>query len=59
MSRFNGVKHEFSSPDRLGSEVVDQRSRMAGGGAEDDGRSSSDARVGYRRTLFRLGAASV
>jgi hypothetical protein len=59
MSRFKGVKHEFSSPDRLGSEVVDQRPRMAGGGAEDDGRSNSDARVGYRRTLFRLGAASV
>ena len=30
-----------------------------GAAAEDDGRSHSDARVGYRRTLFRLGAASV
>jgi hypothetical protein len=32
---------------------------MAGDGAEDDGRGNSDTRVGYRRTLFRLGAASV
>src|SRR3954451_15741094 len=59
MSRFNSWRHECSSPDRFGSKASGRRSRMAGGGAEDDGRSHSDARVGYRRALFRLGAASV
>src|SRR4051794_31146793 len=59
MSRFNSWRHECSSPDRFGSKATGRRSRMAGGGAEDDGRANSDARVGYRRTLVRLGAASV
>src|SRR4051794_29928024 len=59
MSRFQSVRHERSSSDRFGSNMSGQGPCMAGGGAEDDGRSHSDARVGYRRTLFRLGAASV
>src|SRR3954470_1464096 len=59
MSRFNGSRHECSSPDRFGSKMSGREPCMAGGGAEDDGRSHSDARVGYRRTLVRLGAASV
>ena len=59
MSRFQSVRHERSSPDRFGSKMSGREPCMAGGGAEDDGRSHSDARVGYRRTLFRLGAASV
>ena len=59
MSRFKVRRHECSSPDRFGSEASVHDRAWQGAAAEDDGRSHSDARVGYRRTLFRLGAASV
>src|SRR3954462_3956087 len=54
MSRFQSVRHERSSPDRFGSKMSGRGPCMAGGGAEDDGRSHSDARVGYRRTLSHV-----
>jgi hypothetical protein len=55
---FQGLGYEYSSPDQFGSKLSDQRSRMTRGGVKDDGRANSDTRVGYRRTMFRLGAAS-
>ena len=59
MSLFQGVRHERSSPIPSEARSLSGDRAWPEAAAEDDGRSHSDARVGYRRTLFRLGAASV
>src|SRR3954447_20546443 len=57
MSLFQGVRHERSSPDQLGSKYEAEGSRMAGGGAEDDGRANLYGAVCVKRSSLpvRLG----
>src|SRR3954449_7887506 len=56
MSRFQSVRHERSSPDRFGSKMSGREPCMAGGGAENDGRSHLYGAVCVKRSSspFRL-----
>ena len=54
MSLFQGVRHERSSPDQLGSKYEAEGSRMAGGGAEDDGRANLYGAACVKRSSLPL-----